>query len=190
MTRDIILLDVDGVIADFSSRAIDDINRITGQYHHIEQQNKYDVEEAFGLPSEAARMFRDQVSTMGWCASIPVIDGAVDGVHFLRTLADVYVVTKPYNSQTWCFERTRWLEYHFGFTSDDIVFTGAKHLIDGDMLVEDHTGNLQEWCKWHPAGLGIRFARPWNTNVGYDGTTVTDWKELQTHIEMILTTGR
>jgi 5'(3')-deoxyribonucleotidase len=61
------------------------------------------------------------------------------------------------DSLFWVHERLQWLKRHFGFEPHEIVFTSQKHLIRGDVLVDDHQEHVEKF-----PGRGVLWAKPHN----------------------------
>jgi 5'(3')-deoxyribonucleotidase len=99
----------------------------------------------------------------------------------------VAVTTRFKPSKTWAFERDAWLSELFGFnTDDDIIYTGAKELVYGDVFVDDKPDNIIKWKKRHPNGLAILFMYA-NTDVsaipadlGHE--VAHNWYDVMAHV--------
>jgi 5'(3')-deoxyribonucleotidase len=157
------LYDVDGVLADFIGGLCKGSG---GLYRHItpEKVTSYDFEDC--LPFAVVEDWRHQMLMDGFALSLPVYPQAREQVQtYLDSGYDVVYVTKPYRpSRTWAYDRLEWLDKYM--PKAPVVMTGHKHLIKGDILVEDHPGNLAEWLDHHPTGMGVLVDRPWNQSVG------------------------
>lgn len=160
--RPVILLDVDGVIANFIDGALPIAERLTRQKHHHDDIDQWHMEKALGLTEDQTHAFYAEIASEGHCIKLPVYEGAIDGVKALREIADVHPVTAPFASTYWVGERETWLLNHFGFHHHDVVHTNAKHLIRGDILIEDKPETIVKWCQHHPTGRGILIARNYN----------------------------
>ena len=157
----IILLDVDGVLADFVGCARTWVNECHGVYFNDEQVTDYNLMTSFGLPG-------GWPSFIGWlskrraCLDIDPYDGAEEFVDDLRKLGRVVAVTTPFVGVShWEADRRTWLEENFGFDQKDLVFCKDKSLVCGDVLIEDKPENCVAWNAAHN-GLTILFDRPWN----------------------------
>lgn len=194
-----VLLDVDGVLADFISGALANLKRlfdIDGKHDHV---INWHFETCFGLTSAQAKQLHDSWTEPGFCAGLPPYVGAVDGVNALREYANVYPLTAPFNSVPWVSERDAWLGKHFGFSRKAITHTEAKYLVKGDVFVDDKTEHVIAWQAAHPQGVGILWAQPYNvdsvlpkpkafalgavnahefTGPAWDGLRTNDWSEV------------
>jgi len=108
------------------------------------------------LTDEERRKVFDIIESTGWCASLPVYPGAQEAVRELSARADVYIVTTAWHgSPTWCHDRTQWLHDHFGISRQNVIYAWAKHLVQGDIFVDDKPSNVREWCEHFPGGVGF-----------------------------------
>jgi 5'-nucleotidase len=164
VTRPVVLLDVDGVMADFVTAALRTIQEVRGLVVPPEQITTWHVHESIPgchrwWPEVEQHMFAP-----GWCEAIPPFPGAREGLASLRQLADVFFVTSPWKSPTWAYERTRWLRAQMGVEDahERVVSTQAKHLVAGDVFVDDKPENVAAWAADHPSGLALLWDQPTN----------------------------
>lgn len=156
--RPLILLDCDGPIADFTDGFLGLIEEETGYAfgHHV--ITEFEITKAPFFVELAKEVGRDpgelsaavwkRANRIGFCSSLKPIFGSKDAIDYLRTIADVEVVTSPLmSSPTWMHERTEWLNRHYGFRSGDVHFVSKKHRVPGSMLVDDKASHLLEWEK-------------------------------------------
>ena len=161
-----ILLDVDGVLADFVGHTMTLLDGLGIRLPNNGRDgfNTWDLLDV--LPSNESRSrcawgWRER----GWCVSMPPYPGAQQAVANLRTHADIVFVTAPMPyAPNWMFERTQWLMKEFDAKAHEIVHTTGKHNVWGDVLVEDKPSNLEEWLAEHPNGTGILCDAPYNRN--------------------------
>ena len=161
MTR--ILLDADNVLFDFVGHVLDTAREMFAFHPPARRQlQRWDIFEDLGLYSDEVSQLKEAISQPGWCASIPIFDGAKAFVAAARRLGEVYVVTSPWNSPTWAFERLDSLRHHFKFGANRVVSTAAKELVAGDFLVDDRISHIREWARENPTGLAMLFTQPFN----------------------------
>lgn len=176
-----VLLDVDGVLADFLAPSLPVLARLTGRTWAESEFKTWDIFDT--VPRQYEKPFFDAVNTPGWCLNIPVFEEAVAGVARLRELADLYVVTSPMNHvPTWMFEREQWLREHFSIPHKRVVHTSAKFLCLGDILVDDKPANILAWEAEHPNGIGLLWDQPYNQNIQVRHR-VTDWTQVLRVVE-------
>ena len=177
MRRPIVLLDCDGVLADFIGGLLPVIRDITGRTFVREQVTRFDFVTSLGLSrEEGAAIKRWLGDARGWCESLAVYPGAVDGVCALREVADVYIVTSPWNScATWTHEREAWLRRNFDISHANVLHASAKHLVRGDVFVDDKTEAVVAWQAANPDGAAMRWLTPHNWRDEYAGSSTQDW---------------
>lgn len=172
-----VLLDVDGVIADFIGGFRERAERICGRLMP-DTCAEWDICKAWGLTPEEQSAVWLSMDRPGVAASLQPLPGAVAGVVELACTADVYFVTSPvWSSPTWSHDRERWLINLFGKElGSKCVHTRHKHLVAGDALVDDKPSNVNSWRRAHPAGHGFIWHASYNTGEG--GPRLYGWNEL------------
>lgn len=192
MNRPTVLLDVDGVLADFVSGYLALLAEHTGIVRAPADVTSFDIAASLGLsPEQAARMKRAIDDAPHFARHLAVCPGAQEGVARLRKVAEVYVVTSPWNTnRTWTYDREQWLAEHFGIPHRRVVHTSAKHLVRGDVLVDDKTSTLREWQAAHRAGLAVQWVTLHNRHDSWNDTHTADWDALceivRSHGEAVL----
>lgn len=120
----------------------------------------------------------------GFCLSLPVCEGAQEGFDKIRSRnVKIYIVTSPYKrNATWHSERERWLWRMFNIDDHDVIHTHAKHLVHGDLFVDDKPDHIVSW--------GSRGRRTsaflWNTHHNQDAKDLprlSNWDELDELLE-------
>jgi 5'(3')-deoxyribonucleotidase len=179
--RPVILLDVDGVLADFTGACLDVLRGI-GLHRTVDQVTSYALVEALGLDAGAKAALSRAWSSPRFCECIEPYPRATEGVGMLMGIGDVYAVTAPmWSSPTWQSERADWLAEHMGVRRNNVISAHAKHLVRGDVLVEDKPETLAAWMDAWPGGAGVLIDRPYNRDV-VDGpwqrVTCGDWERV------------
>jgi len=172
-----VLLDCDGVIADFLTPFLHYVNHFGRTSHTLSEMSKWDLYESFSVPQDIRDLVDAKINEEGFAQTLSLYPGAQDGVAALQAIADVYVVTSPWSSPTWNHDRRLWLKKHFDIGGDHLIATRAKHVCAGDVLIDDKTSTLERWNECHPRGLPIRWAGPNNYATSYVGITVGNWSE-------------
>ena len=150
------LLDVDGVVADFSSSILQAVgSKLSPQDHQ-----QWDVME-FLTPDEKSRA-REALSDIDFWLNLPLKDMAKQGVEKLRDLGfQIVWVTSPWTSCLgWDTARRSWLSRNFG--DDPVVITADKEHVDGDVFIDDKVENVEKWSRAHPDKRAFLFDAPYN----------------------------
>lgn len=179
MTRTRILLDIDGVAADFITPCLEAIFAYTGVRYAPARVIDWDIMKALNIPDALGRAIYASMERPGLCRDIRPYPGAAEGIAQLRVFADVWAVTAPFSGDHWLPERDVWLRDVLGFKSDHIlhVRSAAKPAIRGDVLVEDKVSTLEAWAAAHRHGVGVLFERDYNRGQ-WSGPTVRSWPAL------------
>lgn len=166
----IVLLDCDGVLADFTGGVLKVFNERNGTSFTSEDITYWDMAHCLGVPNH---VIYDIASEEGFCARLNPIPGVVDALDSLYKIADVYCVTSPiHTSRYWMYERTNWL-HDLGITPSRIIQSSAKYLLMGDVFIDDKPRSVQSWVyarnKWlnRTDGDGaFLWAQPYNSAAG------------------------
>jgi 5'(3')-deoxyribonucleotidase len=159
-----VLLDVDGVLADFPSAALRYINGVGPLPFPVTLNDvtEHDILDCLGLSALQERFDR-WCAEVELCRNLPVYPGAQDFVLSLRTFAEVVIVTSPYSAvPNWCHQRIEWLKEHFGIEKRDVIFAKRKELVMGDILIDDKAANVDAFLQAPTKGSAVVFDQPWN----------------------------
>jgi hypothetical protein len=186
-----ILLDVDGVIADFVGALCRRLNEGV-EYDGYqgcdlvlpEMIHTLRLEEFFANRQyREVRIWNEILANKGeFCKTIKSYGEpygeTLDGLAALRSLGEVIAITSPW-SPDWYEPRVAFLR-SLGFANDQIVFCPSpqKRFFDGDVLVEDTIETACDWCGYDEGYDGAREAfvmrRPWNSIRAVDRDTMRD----------------
>ena len=166
-----ILLDVDGVLADFRGRAAMDAEKLG-----FKLSSGYDLH--YGLPEGARASLRAMVGEPGWCRSIEPYPGAVNAVEQLRDCCNIYFVTQPWPSHTWESDRRAWLVAFFPILPYNIISCFEKSMICGDVFIDDLPTNVRAWRR-RQKGAAFLWHQPHNELNGseLDRIGVDGWRD-------------
>lgn len=180
-----VLLDVDGVLADFVAGYLDLVAEVTGKRFTHQQVTEFNIGTALGFTAEQSAAIAAGVVT-GFASNLAPLPGAIDAVKRLREIAEVYIVTSPWNKcDTWMSERERWLRTHFDFPHSHVLHGSAKHLVRGDVLVDDKTETIVKWQAANPGSTAILWECPWNKHDAWAGVLTNDWDRLIRLVEVV-----
>ncbi len=179
-----IILDCDGILADFIGGALQEINRIMwprGKAFGRAAVTKRDMVAALDLEEHRAEI-EAIFQRPGFACGLRTISGAADGVRILQNAGHtVEIATAPMlGSETWAEERRMWLYGAFYIMSSEIhfVYADAKHLLPSDIFVDDDPDTVRRYQTANPNALAVLFAQPHNVIERADLVWVKDWSNL------------
>lgn len=177
-----VVLDVDGILADFCGAAAATMTRVSGRLvlpHHIDRWEVTDVLDDDGHKAESKLAFQSR----GFCSSIDPYPGAAEAVRSISEVADVVYATAPmHKNEHWIRERIEWLERVVGADPKSVVFTYQKHLVSGACILEDSGPNADLWASAHPSGVAMIWDRPYNRHEGLGARRVHSWDDVLGHV--------
>jgi 5'(3')-deoxyribonucleotidase len=121
----------------------------------------WDLRES--LSAEESRETLRIMGEPGFCHEIPSYAGARDFLSSLAAENEVHILTAPFDSPSWIPERKAAMAA-MSFPTDRVHFIPGKwkHIVSGDVLVEDHPGTAAMWLDHNPRGVALLIDRPWN----------------------------
>lgn len=176
-----ILLDCDGVLADFVTPAFEIANGITGKNLHPDELDRWDIADFFGLDKKQETNFYECMKSQGFARhNLVPYPEAKKAVEKLKTLGHVHIVTSPMHSRTWCYDRWEWLAHHFDIHRRNVIHADQKHLVTGDFFLDDKPENVRAWKERHHLGWGFLLDRPFNRSTDMNRVS---WAEFVTLVE-------
>lgn len=134
-----LLVDMDGVIADFEKGFFD---AWTAKYPNkmripLEQRITFHVEEQY--PAELKPLARAVYEQKGFFASLAPISGGLDALNELAIHNEVFICTSPISTYQHCVpEKYEWVEKHLGKDwVKKIIVTKDKTVVRGNFLIDD-----------------------------------------------------
>jgi 5'(3')-deoxyribonucleotidase len=170
------LVDVDGVLADFMSSAVELINQLTGKNYLKSDIKTWHLFRGLSISKDVEEAVYEAMEMEGWCSELQLIDGSVEAVDFLRQFGEVFFVTSPMNGPHWMYERTEWLIRYFAAERKSIIHCRSKYVCSGDVLIDDRVSNLQDWRKHNTRGVAVKFLG--------DHNLLDDWEKNSRQVEM------
>lgn len=150
MIKPRLLLDCDGVLADFLTPWLDAL----GMPKHV--PTTWDL-SCTGKPHREVQNAMRTVES--YVEALQPYPGVEEVIHDLREAYDVHCVTALMaEGRRW------WLEDWLGFPATHIHLTKSKWLISGAIFVDDNPDIVAEWQEKHPYGLGYVMRRSYNEN--------------------------
>lgn len=174
-----ILLDCDGILADFHKVYLPIVHRFTGILLKEEDVVMFNVLKQIEKEKDD-KDIKLHIQTTKACLNIPVIEGSKEAVKEIQKLGEVVIVTAPMNTATWCYERMQWLQDHFEIPKSKIVFAKNKHYISGDIFLDDSLDNCKKWNKYNK-GKTLLWDRSWNRKdreIKENIEVINNWKRV------------
>lgn len=171
-----ILLDCDGVLADFVSGALKAHDRPEAHDDWVIWdyfRSWCPSEEAFWKPLRGAA-FWFGLQAYPWAGEL------------LKLFPQSAIVTAPNLDPTCIQGKLDWLRAHFGIHQDRIVLTAAKHLLahPASLLVDDKPDNVDAFRK--AGGHAVLFPQPWNQRYAESGPEA--WKIVAEEVRELIAT--
>ncbi len=173
----IILLDADGPLFNLTGASVEAVNDTFGATYTPSEWTQWD---AHFMTRHHHGFLKDTLwHNPDFWALLPATDGAVEGVR--RILAaghEIHVVTSAFEScHGWEAARRTALHGRFGIDKKFVTITSQKHLVYGDVFIDDKPEHVAAWAqKWkreHPC----LFDMPHNSTAEGDWQRV-DWDIL------------
>ena len=175
-----IILDVDGVLADFTTSALIVVEEVTGKRFKSPDVTEWDFTKAIGLsPSEASAVKKAIGARRGFAASITPYPQARQGIRRLCELGDVFCVTSPWKTNSWWIEeRNAWLALHFGI--ERVHHASDKTPYEADVFVDDKSSHVRDWLAAWPGRTAVFWRTPHNTSeaVPWGAHSTSSWDAL------------
>jgi 5'(3')-deoxyribonucleotidase len=137
----IVLLDIDGVIADFNGELVRIYNCLTNENMTPTQIKS----------TQSSKWFRDPIlvkkiiESPGFIRNLPPIENAIDGIKLLFNQGyDIVFVSNGTNCPTSGHEKRDWLNFYFGklWKQAPLILTKQKYRVRGDCLLDDNPKNF------------------------------------------------
>ena len=178
-----VLLDIDGVAANFIEGCRTPAERLIGRTFHHDDVDQWAIEKALGMDATQAKELFRHVMEEGWCRALPAYEHARECVAKIREYAVVVPLTAHFHgSKTWAWERDEWILEHLGIPKIDIIHTHRKFQVDGDVLIDDKPSHLRTWLARRPDRRAVLFQRAYNVNDGWTGPGFNNWPELEAYL--------
>jgi 5'-nucleotidase len=186
-----ILVDLDSTVADLLNPWLALYNAEHGDDLTIDRLTSFDTHTI----ARAGTAIYDVLKRDGLFRSLPPLPGALEGVEALRAAGnEVFVVTAA-EFPTNCSEKIAWLGEHLPFIDKrHRIIAHEKHLLSGDVLIDDGPHNAVAYKKAHPAAFitGIKF--PYNAECEAFTYLADDWRDTarawRTMVDVLTYAGR
>ena len=151
MTKPVILVDMDGVLADFDGWIYDRRELWPSLDPDRSKQTHYFLTNE--VSRHDAAVMRQYVNQSRIFRELAPMPGAIDGFRELSEQADVWICTKPLEANLNCRDdKAAWVREHLGSEYEErLLIMADKSLALGALLIDDHPKPAQiEQAVWRP----------------------------------------
>ncbi len=174
-----ILIDMDGVIADFDQEFLQRWQERHPRefYIPIEKRTKYYVRDEY--PDELKPFVAEILLESSFFEKMIMVPGAKEALEEMNARGfEVFICTSPLSTYGNCvLEKYKWVENFLGPEwVKKIILTKDKTIIKADILIDDKpevTGTEKE-----PSWEHILYDRPYNQGVNKKRITWENWKDI------------
>jgi len=155
-----LILDVDGVVADFVGHVL----RSVGSSRDPAEVDEYDIFKF--LTTEQQEEARRLLSTSEFWLSMPLMPGALEGVRTFQLKGhEIVWATTPWEDcREWDWARRTWIKQHFSARDQDIVTIHEKQWLTGEFLVDDRPESVLAWQRANAHGVAFLYNAPYNAD--------------------------
>lgn len=167
----VVFLDMDEVLADTYMAHIEWYNRDFGANLGVDACMGKEVWQC--VPPERQRSVKLHATQPGFFRELAPIPDSVDVVAELTKKHEVYIASAAMQFPNSLREKSDWLDEHFPFISwEKRILCGHKHVLQGDILIDDRSYNLQQF-----KGRPLLFTSPHNIHNNHF-ERVLDWQDV------------
>ena len=115
--------------------------------------------------------------------NLQIVEGAKEALEDLNELHDIIIVSDAQGDESIITGKLRWLHKHLPFINcrEQVIFTANKHLIKGDILIEDGPFILES-----DDPIKILIDRPYNKDyIDPRIKRYNTWKEIYEYIDTL-----
>lgn len=187
--KPVVGLDVDDVVCRCVQGMANEAGTKLGVEISEEDVKTWDFHDTIDAPGLKEHI-EGRMSEKGWCSSLDVFPGAVEGVQKLMEISEVFFITAPFHGEHWMHERRQWLYKNFGVDRHRVIQCHSKFLVRCNLFVDDKVENLIEWEKYGDAigvhELGAIWDRPHNRNhpSAENFHRIHSWEQLHRFVRM------
>lgn len=163
MSNNHFLLDMDGVVSDFLSGALELFNRELNKNITVQdyvRYGKFDISQVYSIDLFQFWNIIDKEDNF-WLNLKPY-DWSSDLLRFLREMGEVTIVTSPSQDYKCVSQKLEWLDKYLNIKSNDVFLGSKKYLMAGNgILIDDYYKNTDKFIS--NGGKAILIPSNWNT---------------------------
>jgi len=174
-----ILVDMDGVMADFEKGVLDTYRdrHPDKPFIPLNQRTSFYVKQQY--PDELQPLVEEIYLSQGFYLGLPPIEGSLEALSELVSRGDeIYICTSPLLKNPFCVqEKYDWVIKHLGRDwTERMIVSKDKTIVDGDFLIDDRPDveGVQQ-----PTWEHILYSQPYNSQVNSKlRMTWRNWKSV------------
>lgn len=167
----ILYLDMDEVLADTYGAHIEIYNEEFGESLTKEDCMGREVWQC--VPEARQQSVKDHARQDGFFRPLKPIEDSIRVVRELQKKHEIYIASAAMQFPNSLREKSDWLDEYFPFIPwQNRILLGHKHILDGDVLIDDRSYNLKNF-----KGRGMLFTSPHNVHENYY-ERVNTWPEI------------
>lgn len=159
-----ILIDLDCILVDFYPKCLKIYNeKYKPSYYSdvvIEDIKCFDLIKNKKINGHIYKVIEEP----GFFKDLPPIDGAIEAYNKMKKAGhEIIICSKPSRSAESWTDKIYWIKNNLKIKSNkNIILTGAKNRIIGDVLIDDGPKNQSEWLETNPKGIVVQINWPYN----------------------------
>jgi 5'(3')-deoxyribonucleotidase len=165
-----IYIDVDSTIADCLPYWLDQIGLETDVWARPEDIHLWDMAACSPLDRVNPKVIYGLLNKPGFNLEMPIMPGAREHLATLLSCHENEIYFATARSGAVCIDETyQWFAKHLPFVKkDQLIFTAHKHLLKGDVLIDDKAQSLVDFKKANPLALTIGIKYEYNKHLHGD----------------------
>lgn len=175
MNKLIVLLDLDGVIANWNKEVCKCLNKNYEEVLNNWNLGEYGTEKQLGVTE--SQMWKSIDSNPTFWEDIELFDYSQELVKYLQSKYEVHVCTSPSRHSDSLSGKGKWMARHFRFNRNFII-TPQKHLLaqKGRVLIDDMDTNVNKFKEW--GGDAFLWSQHWNSDYARMNNRIERLKEF------------
>ncbi len=171
-----ILIDMDSITCDLMEAWLGKYNEDYNDNVTIDDIKSWDTHK-YVKKECGRRMYRYLTSDL--YTRLKPLPGAIDAITYLRKKHHVvWVTAAPSGSAD---AKVQWIKDHFpGAKKNDVCICDQKHLVKGDIFIDDSPSNIRNYKKAWPGAKAMTIAYPYNEEVAHlTDVRAGSWKDTE-----------
>jgi 5'(3')-deoxyribonucleotidase len=172
-----ILCDMDGIITDLLKKWLNRYNDDHGDDLTVADLKEPDIHKAV-KPGVGTDMY-DYIKEPGFFDDLEPIPGAIKTLTALGMEGhNVFIATAHADNPQCASAKIRWAQEHLGFSRKQVILIHAKHLLRGDVFIDDTPKKITAYKEAWPDSKVLTIAYPYNEDVaGVADLRAKDWSK-------------